>query len=100
MQSVEGAVAGVCLLSAVREICSGPVPTGFYLNVGTIELDENVLHREDVMQVVSQREGVRTFRDVLSLKGCSVKYVEYDGGHDFTAWRETLPAALRWALPA
>lgn len=75
------------------------VPTDFYLDVGTKELAENVCHREDVLQVVSQIEGVRTFRDVLRLKGYSVRYVEFDGGHDFTSWRQALPDALRWALP-
>ena len=52
------------------------------------------------MQVVSQIEGVRRFRDVLRLRGHSVRYVEFDGGHDFTAWRQTLPEALQWALPS
>jgi enterochelin esterase family protein len=74
------------------------VPTDFYLEVGTQELAENVRHREDVLQVVSQLEAVRKFRDVLRLKGHSVKYVEFDGGHDFAAWRRTLPDALRWAM--
>jgi len=77
---------------------SARVPTDFYLDVGTKELTENVVHREDVLQVVSQVEGVQRFRDVLRLKGNSVRYVEFDGGHDFTAWRQTLPEALRWAL--
>jgi enterochelin esterase family protein len=75
------------------------VPTDFYLDVGTKEVAENVRHREDVLPRVSQIEGVHRFRDVLRLKGHSVKYVEFDGGHDFTAWRQTLPGALRWALP-
>ena len=77
-----------------------PVPTNFYLDVGTKELNENIRHREDVLQVVSQIEGVHRFRDVLRLKGHSVRYVEFDGGHDFTGWRQTLPEALRWALPS
>ncbi len=87
-----------CWLSEQYRL-SAPVPTDFYLDVGTKELAENVLHRADVMQVVSQLEGVHTFRDVLRSKGYAVKYVEFDGGHDFAAWRQTLPEALRWALP-
>jgi enterochelin esterase family protein len=75
------------------------LPTDFYLDVGTEELAENVRHREDVLQLVSQIEGVRRFRDVLRLRGHSVRYVEFDGGHEFTAWRKTLPQALRWSLP-
>lgn len=74
------------------------VASEFYLDVGTMELDENVRHREDVLQVVSQIDGVRHFRDVLLLAGNSVRYVEFDGGHDFAKWRQTLPDALRWAL--
>ena len=27
-------------------------------------------------------------------------YVEFDGAHEFGAWKTTLPSALRWALPA
>jgi enterochelin esterase family protein len=86
-----------CWLSEQYRL-GAPVPTDFYLDVGTEELDENVRHREDVMQLVSQTEAVREFRDVLRLRGHSVSYVEFEGGHDFTAWRQTLPGALRWAL--
>jgi enterochelin esterase-like enzyme len=87
-----------CWLSRQYE-SSATVPTDFYLDVGTQELAENVRHREDVLQVVSQLEGVRRFRDVLRRNGNSVNYVEFAGGHDFAAWRQTLPEALRWALP-
>jgi enterochelin esterase family protein len=78
---------------------SARIPTDFYLDVGNQELAENVLHREGVLQVVSQLEGVHRFRDALRHKGNSVRYVEFDGGHDFAAWRQALPEALRWALP-
>lgn len=76
-----------------------PHPTDFYLDIGTREVQENVRHREDVLQVMSQLEGVRRFRDVLRSKGYAVNYTEYDGGHDFAEWKLTLPHALRWALP-
>lgn len=75
------------------------VATEFYLDVGTKELAENVRHDGNVLQVVSQIQGVQRFRDALRHRGYSVSYVEFDGGHDFTAWRQTLPGALRWALP-
>ncbi len=75
------------------------VPTAFYLDVGLREIDGNVRHRENVVQVVSQIDSVRLFRDVLLQLEHSVAYVEFDGGHDFAAWKQTLPGALRWAMP-
>jgi len=75
------------------------LPTEFYLEVGSLETQENVRHREDVLQIVSQIAGVQRFRDVLLRQEYSVKYSEFDGGHDFAAWKKSLPAALTWALP-
>lgn len=75
-----------------------PIHADFYLDVGTRETQENVRHKEDVLQVVSQINGVRKFRDVLQATGHSVHYQEFDGAHDCAAWGTTLPAALRWAL--
>ena len=76
------------------------LPTEFYLDVGSQETEEGEVHRPDVVQEVSQIEGVRRFRDVLVLQGHSVKYLEYDGDHEFESWRKTLPGALKWALPS
>lgn len=73
--------------------------TQYYLDVGDRETAENVRHKEDVLQVVSQIAGVRRFHDVLAKHGHRPRYVEFSGGHDFAAWRMTLPDALRWALP-
>lgn len=73
--------------------------TEFYLDVGVKEIQENVRHRDDVLQSISQIEAVRKFRDVLLRQGGSVQYVEFDGGHDFNEWKKTLPGALAWALP-
>lgn len=79
---------------------SPPIPPGsFYLDVGRKEIAENVQHKEDVLQKMSQIEGVRRFRDALLRQGQEVKILEFDGGHDMAAWRETLPGALTWALP-
>ncbi|GAB5559798.1 MAG: hypothetical protein SynsKO_14450 [Synoicihabitans sp.] len=72
--------------------------TQFYLDVGTKETKTNVQHRADVLQQVSQIEGVRRMRDSLQSSGMNVTYVEFDGGYDFCEWRLTLPKALRWAL--
>jgi enterochelin esterase-like enzyme len=71
----------------------------FYLDVGLRETAGNVRHKEDVLQVVSQIEGVRRFRDVLLRYGYTPQYVEFDGGHDCAAWSLALPNALCWALP-
>jgi enterochelin esterase-like enzyme len=73
--------------------------TEFYVDVGLRETTENVRHKEDVLQVVSQIEGVRRFREVLLRHGYTPRYVEFDGGHECAAWSVTLPGALRWALP-
>lgn len=39
------------------------LPVEFYLDVGTQEVHENVRHREDLIQVVSQIEGVRRWEE-------------------------------------
>jgi enterochelin esterase-like enzyme len=74
------------------------LPTEFYLEVGTKEVQENIRHREDVLQVVSQIEGVRRFRNVLRLTGHTMHYSEFEGAHSFESWKQTLPRALQWAL--
>jgi enterochelin esterase-like enzyme len=75
------------------------IPVEFYLDVGTQEVHGNVRHREDVVQVVSQIEGVRRFRDALLAQGYGVQYQEFDGGHDYACWHRTLADALKWAVP-
>jgi len=75
-----------------------PVLTSFYLDVGRREVAVNVQHRPGVLQVVSQIEGVQRFREALLSRGHTVKYHEFDGGHDFTAWKGSLPGALSWAI--
>lgn len=87
-----------CLVRRYAEV-RPPVSTAFYLEVGSREIQQNVRHREDVLQVISQLDGVRRFRDVLLNQGKFVQYSEYDGGHEFDWWSRTLPDALRWALP-
>jgi enterochelin esterase-like enzyme len=70
----------------------------FYLSVGQREIQQNIQHREGVLQVISQLEGVRRFRDALREKRVPVTYQEFDGHHEFGSWKCTLPDALRWAL--
>jgi enterochelin esterase-like enzyme len=74
------------------------IPVDFYLDVGTQEIHENVRHREDVVQVVSQIDGVRRFRDALLPRGHAVRYQEFDGGHDYACWNRTLADALKWGV--
>jgi enterochelin esterase-like enzyme len=75
------------------------IPVEFYLDVGTQEIRENVHHRDDVVQVVSQIEGVCRFRDALLARGHAVRYNEFDGGYDYACWNRTLLDALRWGVP-
>jgi len=73
--------------------------TAFYLEVGTRETNTNVQHKPDLLQTRSQIEGVKVFRDALQSRGLGVTYTEFDGAHEFGAWKKSLPAALKWALP-
>jgi len=75
-----------------------PLPVSFYLEVGIRETAANIRHRPDVLQVIPQVTGVRQLRDVLRRSGHRVLYSEFDGSHEYLKWKETLPAALIWAL--
>ncbi|MBP6506313.1 MAG: hypothetical protein KA257_02000 [Opitutaceae bacterium] len=88
-----------CWLVEQFRLRGTPLPTAFYLDVGSHETEENVQHKEDVLQVVSQIDAIRRLRSVLLEQGYRIKYQEFDGGHDCLAWKKTLPAALCWALP-
>lgn len=87
-----------CSLVDLYRSLSSRLPAEFYLDVGIRETQEHVTHKEDVVQEISQIEGVRRFRDVLVEKGHVPEYVEFDGGHEFSAWARTLPNALEWAF--
>ena len=89
-----------CRISEYFENLDPKPKAEFYLDVGLQETQDNILHKEDVFQAVSQIEGVKRFRDALLRHGYQPRYVEFDGGHDFAAWSLTLPDALRWALPS
>jgi enterochelin esterase-like enzyme len=88
-------------LALVKQYRDAPTlhSTAFYLDVGLKETANNVRHKEDVLQVVSQIVGVQAFRDVLTARNIEVRYTEFDGGHECAAWKITLPGALKWALP-
>lgn len=70
----------------------------FYLDVGCEERETYVQHKEDVLQIVSQIEGVERFRDALIAKGHEVHYRIFEGGHNFACWKQTLPDALRLVM--
>lgn len=58
------------------------LPLKFYLNVGILEPKDNMI-------------GVnKKLRDVLELKGYEVKYEEFNSGHDYLCWGETLANGL------
>jgi enterochelin esterase-like enzyme len=75
------------------------IPVDFYLDVGAEEIHENIRHRKDVIQVASQIEGVRRFRDALVAHGHEVRYNEFDGGHDYALWSRSLVDGLKWSVP-
>lgn len=58
------------------------LPLKFYLNVGVLEPKDNMI-------------GVNIkLRDVLESKGYEVKYEEFNSGHDYLCWGETLANGL------
>lgn len=86
------------LAKSYRDATTLPL-TAFYLEVGSRETNTNIQYKPDLLQVRSQIDGVRTFRDALLARGLTVHYSEFDGAHEFAAWKRTLPTALIWALP-
>ena len=89
-----------CWLAEEFQQLQQKIPVDFYLDVGIHETQENVRHYEDLIQVVSQVEGVRRFRDALVATGHSVMYNELDGDHDYASWKKSLVKALQWAIPS
>lgn len=83
-----------------REYASRPPtrPVRHHVEVGRRETQTQVRHKEDVLQVASQRDAVHRFRDTLERCGYVVNFHEFDGGHEFDWWRRTLPDALCWAM--
>lgn len=67
-------------------------PVTVYLEAGRLEAEPNPDTGLSMLTVT------RHLRDVARAKGYEVHYNEYSGGHDMTAWRVTLPDALRALL--
>jgi enterochelin esterase-like enzyme len=88
-----------CWLADEFKAFPGGYDLAFYLDVGIAEKQENVDHGY-VFQRISQIDAVRRFRDALLDAGIPTYYREFDGGHEYEKWAQTLPAALRWCVPA
>jgi enterochelin esterase family protein len=65
------------------------LPLRFYLEVGKME----VFPSTRIGRPISLH-ATRHLRDVLRIKGNEVYYSEFDGGHEYVNWRETLAGAL------
>lgn len=71
----------VCWMSAEFDKIE-KLPLKFYLNTGVLEEKENMI-------------GVnKNLRDTLESKGYEVKYEEFNSGHDYLCWGETLASGL------
>lgn len=60
------------------------LPLTFYMEVGRFEKYFNI----------SMPDENRRFRDVLNAKGYDITYREYNGGHDYVTWRNSLAEGL------
>ncbi|MGN6483235.1 MAG: alpha/beta hydrolase-fold protein [Thermomicrobiales bacterium] len=69
-----------------------PVPTRFWMEVGTLEAQGRG-------PIVSLLASNRQMRDVLVAKGHDVRYREYAGGHDWFYWPELAADALMYLAP-
>jgi enterochelin esterase family protein len=66
------------------------LPLNFYLDIGLLE--NKVL--KSLGEGMSHHSMNRHMRDVLRAKGYRLTYVEYNGGHDYLWWRQTLADGL------
>jgi len=64
------------------------LPLNFYLDVGLLE------NKGTGGLGMTHHSMNRHMRDVLRAKGYSLTYVEYNGGHDYLWWRQTLADGL------
>jgi enterochelin esterase-like enzyme len=66
---------------------SETLPINFYLNAGVLE--DHPYDDEPIMM-----EVINNMRDTLLSKGYSVKYENFQSGHDYLCWGETLATGL------
>jgi len=71
-----------------RYRASKKLPIRFYMDCG---LQETVMRRFNNFNFLEKH---RLMRDVLKSKGYEIYYQEFQGGHDWTGWRKTLPDGL------
>ena len=72
-----------------------------WLSVGTEETETGVTHPPtNLLQRVSQIEGVERAAQLLRSRGATVHTNRYVGGHSFSAWRAEFAEALAWLLGA
>ncbi|MBK1876681.1 alpha/beta hydrolase [Pelagicoccus mobilis] len=87
-----------CWLTKEFDGVQPPSPPAFFLDVGDQEIQTNVWHREDLIQPISQIEGVERFRDMLERNGYNVRFDIFQGNHSAEDWAQSLPNALKWAF--
>lgn len=73
---------------ARQYVASPRLPLRFYLDVGVLETVTTP--GDGPTQLLANRH----MRDVLQARGYPVTYAEFNGGHDFLAWRRTLADGL------
>ncbi len=66
------------------------LPLNFYLDIGLLE-NKGI---SSLGEGMSHHSMNRHMRDVLRAKGYPLTYVEYNGGHDYLWWRQTLADGL------
>ncbi len=68
----------------------------FWLSVGDQETQEYVEHTPQLVQRVSQIQGVAWAAEMLRERGAAVKPHIYQGGHSVLPWQRELVEALQW----
>ena len=69
------------------------LPVRFYVEVGSLE---DYPAPDHPSQLIANRD----LRNVLKEKGYAIRYVEFDGRHEFVNWEALFPEALTFLLGA
>ena len=70
-----------------------------WVSVGNQELQTGISHPPTgLYQNVSQRESCQRLADKMAHCGYTVRFSEFDGGHDPVCWAAELPSAFDWLL--